>query len=264
MAVEMKITTPIGVLDLPNFAEGKQAQCIRLNGWKDYPGEVILKQAGEGRRFTKREVDELVSQTRLYRQELTLAGVRTPLSVDLFTQKTNQGYQIYMVDEFSGTGQDVKKALVTSNQHDGCELVNKMVGFLHDLPSGGHPFKTDIMGDFKPDNWVLDNGQLVFVDYFAPKRFEGRNGVYPYSPKIDSLTPQAINFLCADRRGQITRLLAILGRDHSKYLSYGLTLVKRIYADMPKVLEYALSESATGFKRIDKVYHLKPRDFGRI
>lgn len=259
MAVEVKISTQIGVLDIPNFSRGKQAQCIKLNGWGQHTGDVILKVAGEGKGFTRDEVDLLIDKTKQYREELEVAGVRTPKSLGLMSEWINEEYQVIMVDEFAGNGIDAKQALQQKPEL-APQIVEKMVEFIHDLPSGTHPFKTAVMGDFKPDNWVYDDGKLIFIDYFAPKLFNGQNGVFPYLSKIDSLTPQAINFLCGDRRGMITRLLAILSRDHAEYLDHAVEIVKREYVDMPKVLDYALSEYANGFKKVDSVYKLKPKD----
>ncbi len=259
MAIEqtdMNIQTQFGKLNLKNFAEGMQAQCVRLNSWEDYQAPVIMKLAGEGRNYTPEEIGMLHRETIAYRQELIDANVKIPNNFVLTPFINGSENQIQMVDEFLGSGQDVKQELKDTSyaQENGDYLVGLMVKFLHDLPDGDKPFRTKVMGDFKPANFVAEDGDLIFIDYFGPKRVGDDGQVFPYLSRIEILSRDAITFLCGDRRGQITRLLALIKREHPSYLSTALDEVDKLYTDMPEVLTFAKEQTIQNFSGISDIY----------
>lgn len=253
----MKLQTTLGNIDLKNFAAGKQAQCLRLNNWGEYQGDAILKLIGEGKGFTKEEAEELVDQTKQYRQELADANVPIPTNLSITTHFNGAEHQIVMVDEFAGNGLDCKGILSNGAWDEPVRVIVKIVNFLHELPAGERPFSTKVMGDFKPDNFVYVNGQLVLIDYFAPKRVDVDGLVSPYSPKADVISRAGITFLCGDRRGQIVRLLALLKRDHPQYLTRTIQEIEQVYQDMPEVLNFVRTQVNENFVGIDQVYQDK-------
>lgn len=260
--IEMQLQTTVGELDVVNFKAGKQAQCLRLNPTENIVVPSILKVAGEGKGYTRDEIAMLVSETEKYRKELTAAGIKLPDNYRLDAVAVEDEHHIVMVDAFIGEGMDGKQVLNGLDALAGFDAVAKMVAFLHDLPPHPEfPFGTAVMGDFKPDNWVLEGNDIYFVDYFAPKRY-GKDGlVSPYMDKIDTFDREAITFMCGDRRGQITRLLAQINMSHHKYIGFAIAEGCMQYKDMPDVLAYIEEEVAGEFSRMDSFYKLKPGEW---
>lgn len=250
----MKLSTTLGNIDLKNYAAGKQAQCLRLNNWGEYQGDAILKLVGEGKGYTKEEAEMLIRETVAYRKDLVDANIPIPQNLAITTHFNGSEHQIVMVDCFMGVGEDVKQALAKGFW---IQPVTAMINFVHDLPSGQTKFATKVMGDFKPDNFVYSDKSLFFIDYFAPKRVADDGLVTPYLDKIDTLSRAGITFLCGDRRGQISRLLALIKRDHPKYFSAALTETKRVYSDMPEILNFIEDQVYNNFKDINDIYQSK-------
>ncbi len=249
-------------MDVANFAQGKQAQCVRLNTFETIETGSILKIVGEGKGYDEADINLLLRETRSYRSELKEAGVKIPDNYRLDAVKVGDEHHIVMVDQFMGEGLDGKQVLNGENRYDGILAINKMIVFLHDLPAHPElPFGTVVMGDFKPDNWVIQGDDIYFVDYFAPKRYGSDGLVYPYMAKIDQFDREAITFMCGDRRGQITRLLAQINMSHKDFINFAIEETRVMYSDMPEVLNYIEEEIAGDFKRMDSFYKLKPGEW---
>lgn len=246
---------------VPNLAAGKQAECVRISKYKDAEGDMILKVAGEGREYTTDEAWELISHTKEYRKELTQAGVQLPRNYALEAVETNDGWRIIMVDEFLSGGRDAKQALQGGSEEEVDRALWGLFSFLESLPSGDYPNSTKVMGDFKPDNFILANNSIYLIDYFAPKRYDSKDGlVTPYLPKIDSMTRETITFLCGDRRGQIARMLALINRQAPDHLARAVEVALSLNSDQPELVEYIHETLENNFSVINDFYNLKPED----
>ena len=261
--LSMLLNTNIGNFTLKDFAAGKQAHCVRLDAYAERKGDFILKTAGEGKAYTQEEAELLVEQTKLYREELIEAGVKLPQNYALETFESDGEWRIMMVDQFLGNGMDGKKLLSSPNVStaEKAYCLTSMFIFLRDLPDGDKHFTTKVMGDFKPDNFVMADGNLYFIDYFAPKRFGEDGKLTPYlNPKIDTFSRQGIKFLCGDRRGQAARMLALINRDHKDLIDVAQGTFRFLYADKPQVLEYVNGQIESNYQKIDAVYKTKERN----
>jgi len=247
----MRIQTQMGEVNFKNFAEGKQAGCVLLEGGK------ILKVSGETQGYTREEAEMLVEETTKYRQELTECGIKTPKSIGISCFEQDGSWNIAMVDEFVGTGRDIKQELSDDTFIKPEQRIGAMIGFLTELPDGDLPHSTKVMGDFKPDNFVWDDEDgLIFIDYFGPKRY-GKDGLTsPYLKKIDTFPRETITFFCGDRRGQITRLLAMVNMYWPRHLKYAEQAALNAYED-EEVLAYIKKEIDNGYKQTDDIYKMK-------
>lgn len=251
-----------------NIANGKQARVVRI---ADYPGAerpcVAKFCGGEHKGYTHEEVVGLISETVAYREELQSVGITIPINHRIHAVSYQDGsYQIVMVDEMHGDGEDLKAKLNGQYPLEQKRwIVLKILEFLNKIPNGERNDSqilcpTRVLGDFKPDNWVLDNNNIVLIDYFGPKRWGEDGLVTPYNPKMDSLlTRQAITFLCGDRRGQFSRVLAILKKQHPDVYDFakdiGLTMLKH---DHPEAYDWVKDEVDNNFEKTDMIYQVRP------
>lgn len=278
MAVEtlaaMELMQRINVGTMPdlrrlNIANGKQARVVRI---ADYPLAerpcVAKFCGGEHKGYTQDEALMLVRETQLYYDELKQAGVRLPVTHRIQPVTCPDGsWQIVMVDEHEGDGEDLKYKLqngyaLEHEQH----VMFKILDFLNRLPDGQTPnplitCPTAVLGDFKPDNWVFNAAdEIILIDYFGPKRWAPDGLVTPYLPKMDSLlTREAITFLCGDRRGQFGRIMAMAKRTYPDIYDFtvhkGLAMLKK---DHPEAYDWVKQEVDEGFERIDMIYQVRP------
>lgn len=248
-----------------NLANGKQAECVKIARYPNTEKDCILKICGDEKGFLWEEAEILVAEANAYREDLIEAGVRIPINhrLGIVQSKIPGSYKILIVDEFEGDGQDLKQKLLSSARETQLLLVGKMMQFLSNLPSGDYEFYTQVLGDFKPENWVLaDDGGLILIDYFGPKRW--KDGVcYPYLSKMDPLlTQDALTFLCGDRRGQMGRLLAIIHRSFPELADAANVMTLEIIGKAhPEVLPFLKEEVLNGFVTIDGIYKLKQGDW---
>lgn len=254
-----------------NMANGKQARVVRI---ADYPGAerpcVAKFCGGEHKGYTWQETVDLIADTIAYRDDLQKAGIHIPINHRIHPVSFDDGsYQIVMVDEMHGDGEDLKAKLNNgySREHKRW-LMLKIFEFLNRIPDGQKIDKdiscpTQVLGDFKPDNWVLDGNDTVLIDYFGPKRWADDGLTFPYNMKMDSmLTRKAITFLCGDRRGQFARVLALVKRQHPEVFDFSkdiaLTMLKH---DHPEAHRWVKREVSEGFQRIDMIYQVRPEFF---
>jgi len=262
---------PVGVipeLRRVNLANGKQARVVRI---ADYPGadkECVAKFCGgEHKGYTWDEARMLVDETIAYRNELQKAGVVIPKNHRINAVQVEAGgsYQIVMIDEMHGDGEDLKSKLSNGYALDYKRWISlKILEFLDRLPGGRveSPLitcPTEVLGDFKPDNWVLDGNDMILIDYFGPKRWKDGLAA-PYLKKMDSLlTQQAITFLCGDRRGQFSRVMAMMARNWPEIAPYaidvGLAMLKHNH---PEAYDWVKNEVEHRFDRINQVYQMRP------
>ncbi len=218
------LSTP---LDIVNYESGRQAECLVLNSYEEIKSQCILKHIGEGKKYTQDEINMLITETVNYREDLIEAGIKLP-----------KNYRILKI-----------------------KMIKMMIDFVRDLPAGEIGFDTLVLGDFKPDNFIElgGNGDIIFIDYFAPKRRGDDGFVFPYLRKIDNLlTKEAITFLCGDRRGEISRLLAIIKRQHSNLSDEANKYAIKVFqTKYPEIVDYIKEGVSNNFAQIDSFYHIK-------
>lgn len=246
----MIIDTKIGRLDLKNFAQGKQAECIVLHSWEEVDAPCVLKIVDKG--FTEAEANLLMKEMIEYRNDLMLAGVQTSENYEI----RNHENKIVMIDSLEGDGQDLSIKLNQSEEPT--QYAEALLDFIKELPKGEIGYDTEVIGDFKPANFVMGKNGLVFIDMFAPKR-RGKDGlVTPYFKKIDDVVGrEAITFLCGDRRGQVGRLLAMFKRYHPHVSEYANEYAREIFKDDEGVTSFIENEIKSGFEGIDNIYKTK-------
>lgn len=251
-----------------NIANGKQARVVRIADYVGYERPCVAKFCGgEHKGYSFEEAQMLIRETQLYYKELQEAGVKLPVNQRIQPVSSPDGsWQIVMIDEHEGDGEDLKVKLLNGYALDEEQRVMfKILDFLNKLPDGESinpniTCPTKVLGDFKPDNWVLRGDDVVLIDYFGPKRWAEDGLVTPYLPKMDALlTREAITFLCGDRRGQFGRIMAMAKRTYPKMYDFtihkGLAMLKK---DHPEAYGWVKDEVDTGFQRIDMIYQVRP------
>jgi hypothetical protein len=263
-----------------DLANGKQARVVRVAHYEGATRECVAKYCGgEHHGYTLAEALMLIDETKAYRAELEAAGVKIPINhrMQPVQYTPDNSWQIVMVDEMHGDGEDLKQKLKNGYAPDHKRwIMLKILEFLDKLPDGME--KTDlitcptaVLGDFKPDNWVLEGNDTILIDYFGPKRW--KDGLTsPYLPKMDALlTPGAITFLCGDRRGQFSRIIAMAKRDYPETYEFtrdmALTMLKYNHPEAyPWVLDECMLLDIDGGSqsKINQLYQVRPAMFDQL
>lgn len=250
--------------------KGRQIDTVKYVTFLHLHGrEFALKTYGTGKRITKHEAEILSTcYTKNYLQ-FKKYGILTPENYLVTTNYNEPETTIIIIDDFIGDGKNMSDLFINpvvkdSQKIEGYRTMLKICTSIPRTTREFSQFDTDVIGDFKPANFVMeDDGRLFFVDMFAPKLRDQNDGfVSPYLPKLEDLSRSVITFLCGDIRGIVARLLG-LSRKAMPHLNTSLEEVTRaaLKNEDPKILEFIEEQVENDFRNISNLYHYKDEEF---
>lgn len=260
----------IGVYDKKSqqsLPGGAQAEVFIFRSL-DTGDQYVCKDIGAGKGLNRQQAQLLLDETAAYQHELEEIGINLPdrQASCVISPGVEPGeWKIGFVETYVGDGQDIKKIFQDPNKsfEDKISVLEKLADTVDSIPFGEPPrgkHQTQVAGDFRPANFVLDGDSPVLIDSFGPKRYQDNGLVGPYMQEMEGpLTNEAITFLTADKRGQMSALLYFAGRHVRKdpelanAFNAAMVGVANRIQDLD-TRKYVLNEINTGFQSTSAIY----------